>query len=354
KTNLYLEFSVITGCLRISKESIFTGLNNLKILSILSTDYGEYFGFVEEEIRNMLRFYGMEYKMDTMKEWYDGYCFGNVEVYNPWSAINYMDALLSNENVFPTASWSNTSSNSIVKDLMEHSSDDVREEVEELVNGMTIEKKVHEDITYEDIYRTEENLWNFLFFTGYLKQAGMRMEGVNRYVTLAIPNKELLYIYENTIETWFQEKVKEQNLDALYKGMLSGDDKIFEKELIKQLQTMISYMDNKEAFYHGFLLGLLANLKGYRKKSNRESGNGRYDICIYSLDVSNPPVILELKIAKHYKDLDAVCVEALNQIEEKNYGEELAEEGYEEVICYGIGFFKKQVRVHGKRRSLIS
>ncbi|MDO4556168.1 MAG: AAA family ATPase, partial [Lachnospiraceae bacterium] len=232
KTNPYLEFSVITGCLRISKESIFTGLNNLKIISILSTDYGEYYGFVEE-VKDMLRYYGLEHKLDTIKEWYDGYCFGETEVFNPWSVINYVDGLISNEKAFPIAAWSNTSSNSIVKDLIERSSTEVQEEIEMLVNGGTIEKKVHEDITYDDIYKTEDNLWNFLFFTGYLKQVGMRMENVDRYVTMAVPNKELLYIYQNTIETWFKEQIESKDLTDLYQGMLSGDVETFERELKK-------------------------------------------------------------------------------------------------------------------------
>lgn len=200
KTNPHLEFAVITGCLRISRESIFTGLNNLKIISILSEEYGEHFGFVEEEVRQMLRFYGREDRMSVMKEWYDGYHFGNAEVYNPWSVINYTERLYSNENAFPTAAWSNTSSNSIVKDLISRADSGVRREIETLTSGGTIEKKVHEDITYEDIYASEENLWNFLFFTGYLRQVDMRMDGVNRYVTMMIPNNELLYIYENTID----------------------------------------------------------------------------------------------------------------------------------------------------------
>lgn len=352
KTNPYLEFSVITGCLRISKESIFTGLNNLEIISILNEDYGEYFGFVEEEVQEMLRFYDRESKMDTMRAWYDGYRFGKAEVYNPWSVVNYVKNLCANENAFPTAAWSNTSSNSIVKDLIYHASGDVRKEIEALANGATIEKKVHEDITYEDIHESEENLWNFLFFTGYLRQVDMHMEDVNRYVTMAVPNNELLYIYENTIEKWFHDQVKVMDLSTMYEVMLSGDAKGFQRELSRQLQSTISYMDNKEAFYHGFLLGLLANLDGYLKKSNREAGSGRYDICIYKYDVAAPPLILELKKADRYKELDAACEEALTQITEKQYDFDLAEEGYTEVICYGIAFYKKQVRVHVERRAL--
>ena len=345
KTNEYLEFAVITGCLRISRESIFTGLNNLKIISILNEEYDEHFGFVEEEVRTMLSFYHREAQMDTAKTWYDGYMFGKTEVYNPWSVINYVNNLIPNEHAFPTAAWSNTSSNSIVKDLIYRSDDSVRDEIEQLMNGATIEKKVHEDITYEDVYATPDNLWNFLFFTGYLKQVSMRMEGVNRYVTMAIPNNELLYIYENSVENWFREEIEVQDLSVFYRSMLDGKTEEFQQGLAVQLRKSISYMDSKEGFYHGFLLGLMVNLKNYIVKSNREAGDGRYDICIRSRDVSLPPVILELKLAKKIKELDAACDKALEQIETMDYAENLAEDGYTEVICYGIGFFRKQVRV---------
>lgn len=345
KTNEYLEFSVITGCLRISKESIFTGLNNLKIISILNEDFDEHFGFVESEVREMLSFYQRDRQMDTMRSWYDGYRFGNAEVYNPWSVINFVDRLLPNAEAFPTAAWSNTSSNSIVKDLIFRADDSVRDEIESLMNGGTIEKKVHEDITYEDIYATQENLWNFLFFTGYLKQVYIRMEHDDRYVELAIPNREISSIYRNQIINWFQEGVKVQDLTPFYQAMLDGRGAEFQQELTTQLQQTISYMDSQEAFYHGFLLGLMANLKTYVVKSNRKAGDGRYDICIRSRNVSIPPVILELKVAKRYKELDAACDEALEQIKTMRYAEALEEDGYTEVICYGIGFFRKQVRV---------
>lgn len=352
KSNPHLEFAVITGCLRISKESIFTGMNNLKINSILNDDYSEHFGFIEEEVREILCFYGREDKMDTMKAWYDGYCFGNTEVYNPWSVINYTEKLYSNENAFPTAAWSNTSSNSIVKDLINRADAKVRMEIEELTRGGKIEKKVHEDITYEDIYETEENLWNFLFFTGYLKCVNKRMIENDIYIELAIPNREVQTVYKNKIENWFHNEVKLKDLTLLYKAMLSGDRDGFEKELGKQLLQSISYTDNKEGFYHGFLLGLMANLKDYAVKSNREAGLGRFDLCIYNPDITIPPVIIELKVANKFRELDNVCENALRQIEEKKYDFDLAEEGYTEAICYGIGFFRKQLRVWMKRKEL--
>ena len=352
KTNPYLEFAVITGCLRISKESIFTGLNNLEIISILNENYGEHFGFVEEEVKEMLAFYHREDKMDTMKQWYDGYLFGNTEVYNPWSVIHYTKSICANENAFPTAAWSNTSSNSIVRDLIHRADIKVREEIEWLMNGGTIQKIVHEEITYGDIYQSEENLWNFLFFTGYLKQVSMHMEDDDIHVRLAIPNREVRVIYRNQIRTWFREEIRQTDLSSLYDSMLKGNAESFEQELGKQLRKTISYMDSSEGFYHGFLLGLMANLHDYAIQSNRESGDGRYDICIYSSDIHLPPILIEIKRAKRFRELEDACKKALDQIEKKRYAEELAEEGYSEVICYGIGFFKKQVKIQIIRKEL--
>ena len=352
KTNPYLEFAVITGCLRISKESIFTGLNNLKMISIMSEEYSEHFGFVEREVEAMLKFYGRESHMDTMKAWYDGYLFGNTEVYNPWSVINFVDKLCVNENAFPTAAWSNTSSNSIVKDLIYRADSSVKVEIETLVGGGTIEKQIHEDITYEDIYKSEENLWNFLFFTGYLKADSVRMERVNRFVTMSIPNYEVLYIYENTISSWFRDEVKEENLQVLYSSLVNGEAEMFEKELERQLQKTISYMDGEEAFYHGFLLGILRNMN-WIMKSNREAGDGRYDILVRSPELSRTPIILELKVAKKRAELEKKTKEALEQIHTMGYDADLYEEGYSDVIYCGLGFFRKQVQVKMERHTLL-
>ena len=353
KTNPFLEFSVITGCIvsavaepfRISKESIFTGLNNLEVISILNENYDEHFGFVDMEVKDMLTFYNLEGKMNVLKEWYDGYQFGNTEVYNPWGVINFVKQLCANENAFPTAAWSNSSSNKIVRDLIECADDEVKDEIETLIAGGTIEKQVHEDITYEDIYASEDNLWNFLFFTGYLKKVSLRMEGVHQYITMAIPNNELLYIYENSVMGWFKDQVKVQNLTGLYEALLSGDAGTFAEELAIQLQKTISYMDGKEAFYHGFLLGILGNLKGYLVKSNREAGDGRYDICVRSHNVSKTPVIIELKVSESFKKMDDRAAEAVEQIKKMSYAADLEEEGYTEVLYCGIGFFRKQLRV---------
>lgn len=349
KTNPYLAFSAITGCLRISKESIFTGLNHMKIISILNEDYGEHFGFVEKEVHEMLSFYNRENKMDTMREWYDGYLFGSAEVYNPWSVINYVERLCTKEDAFPLAAWSNTSSNSIIKDMIYHATEAVKDEIENLISGNTIEKKVHEDITYGDIWDSEDHLWNFLLFTGYLKVISTRMESEDWYVTMAIPNAEVRSIYRNQISNWFRDEVKMQDLSVLYTAMLDGDADMFQQELGKQLQKTISYMDSGESFYHGFLLGILANLGTYRIKSNREAGNGRYDICVYHADETISPVILELKISDTFKGMEAQAQKALQQIEQRRYEKGLAEEGYTQCICYGIAFYKKKCRIVMKR-----
>lgn len=350
KTNPSLEFAVLTGCLRISRESVFTGLNNLKIISILSDNYGEYFGFEPEEVNRILFDFDREDLFDTIKEWYDGYLFGNKEVYNPWSMLNYVEALTANPSAFPIPYWSNTSSNSIVRDLIKRADSTVKKEIEDLIAGGRIEKKVHEDITYGDVYDSEENLWNFLFFTGYLRQESKRMEEESVLLTMTIPNLEIRYIYKNAIRNWFRDEIRKKDLNRMYQALLSGDAGPFQNELQRLLGQTISYMDSQEAFYHSFLLGVLANMSDYVVESNRESGRGRTDIVVKSQDLAQAPVILELKVAEKFKDLDSKCEEAIRQIEKMEYDSWAPEEGYTEVIYYGIAFFRKQCRIKTKRR----
>lgn len=350
KTNSGLEFAVVTGCLRITKESIFTGLNNLEMISILNRSYGEFFGFVQGEIDEMLLYYGLAGQRERIREWYNGYLFGDAQVYNPWSVTNYVKALTVSVDELPAPYWANTSANSIVKSLIEKADISVKKELEDLLAGKTIEKPVHEDITYDSVYDSEDNLWNFLFFTGYLKQVSRRIETVTQYITMAVPNREVEYIFRNTIISWFRETIKERDLTVMYQAMQTGDLTVFQSELSKLLQLSISYMDTKEAFYHGFLLGVLGNMKDYLVKSNREGGNGRSDIVIRSLDVSNPPMVLELKAAETYKGLEDACDRALAQIREKEYDSWLPEEGYVEVWNYGIAFYRKQCRIKAEHR----
>lgn len=353
KTNPNLEFAVVTGCLRISKESIFTGLNNLNVISILSSQYGEYFGFLQEEVDVMLEAYGLMGRRDTVKQWYNGYLFGTYNVYNPWSVINYVLETISG-GVFPRPYWSNTSSNSIVKDLINRADMAVKKELDALIAGEAIEKPVHEDITYDSIYDSQNNLWIFLFFTGYLKMESVRMEEQTWYISLSIPNAEVRYIYNTTIQNWFQDKIKVFDLDGMYQALLQGNEVEFQKELAVLLQQSISYMDSGEAFYHGFLLGVLGNMKDYLVRSNREGGNGRLDLSICSPDVSKTPVIIELKVSPSFKGMEAACDKALTQIEEKGYDSWLPEEEYTKVWHYGIAFFKKQCRVKVRLKKFVT
>jgi hypothetical protein len=345
KTNSHMEFSVITGCLRISRESIFTGLNNLGIVSILSSNYAEYYGFREREVKKLLDDYGIGNQLSEAKDWYDGYRFGDIEVYNPWSMINYVNGIVNDRIPYPRPFWANTSSNSIVKELIEKADINTREEIESLMAGCTIEKPVHEDITYNDIYKTQDNLWNFLFFTGYLKAEKIRMEGVQMYVTLALPNKEILYIYENSVKFWFQQQNKSMDYSCLYNAIFCEDCQTIEDCIQEQLRQTISYHDTVELFYHGFMVGILSGIKDCRVLSNREGGNGRTDIVIKPLDSKKPAVIMELKRVLKMQEMLVGCDRALAQIEDKGYIDELVEDGYEKFIKYGICFCRKNCRV---------
>lgn len=347
KTNDYLEFAVITGCLRISKESIFTGLNNLKINSILSDNYGEFFGFTDDEVESILSYYHLESKYDEVKEWYNGYTFGSVNVYNPWSSILYVDDHVANINRLPISYWANTSSNSIVKDLIERADDMAKNEIEKLIAGGTIEKPVHEDITYGEIYESQDNLWNFLFFTGYLKKVSEWFDDSNDriMIKMCIPNREVRYIYREKILTWFEKKVKASDRTELFRGLLCFDAKTFENEIGKLLRQSISFNDYYENFYHGFLVGILTGLEGCIVKSNREGGIGRSDIYLKPLDMTKPGIVIEIKVADSMHNIGEKAQEALNQIIDKRYEEELLDEGYLETRRIGVAFFKKNCRV---------
>ncbi len=347
KTNDSLEFAVITGCLRISKESIFTGLNNLKVNSILDESFAEYFGFTQPEVDELMKEYGLENKLEEVKIWYDGYLFGETEVYNPWSVIYYMDDILEHNTIYPKPYWSNTSSNSIVKELVEKADERVKQELEELIAGGTIEKPVHEEITYGDIHTSQDNLWNFLFFTGYLKAVERRFEQDTIYLTMKIPNTEVRYIYRNVIREWFEKRVESADFVPFYEAVINEKCDIMEEFLSDQLMESISYYDNAESFYHGYLLGILKGMKGYSAASNREAGRGRPDIIMSPVTPKKPAVIIEIKVAKKFAQMEAQCDAALEQIKEKNYAAELLEEGYQKVIQYGICFCGKTCIVKG-------
>lgn len=345
KTNPNLEFAVITGCLKISKESIFTGLNNLKMVSILDISYSEYFGFTHPEVEHMLQAYDIIGRQEEIKSWYDGYLFGKSEVYNPWSILMYVDSLRQDQDAKPKPYWANTSSNSIIRELVEHADNSVKQEMEILIEGGTIEKPVHEEITYEDIYKTIDNLWNFLFFTGYLKKVSERLEDVTTYITLGIPNLEVKYIYQNTILDWFGTQIRQKDLTGIYTALLEKNTQQMEKELSKNLMETISFYDYREDYYHGFLGGLLKMMEGYTIKSNRESGLGRSDLLLLSAPYEGIAIIIEIKVAETYAQLEEKAKAALEQMEEKQYDAELRLEGYRHFIKYGISFYKKLCRV---------
>ena len=346
KTNSSLEFSVITGCLRISKESIFTGLNNLNIISILNDRYAEYFGFSDDEVKELTKYYYLEEKYSLIKEWYNGYIFGQTNVYNPWSVIKFIYDLLANINVFPSSYWANTSSNSIVRSLIEKADTATKKEIELLIEGKTIEKPVHEDITYDEVYDTIDNLWNFMFFTGYFKKVNERISETNqKYLTLEIPNEEVKYIFRRKVLRWFEDKIKVKDLSNLYTAIINGEVETFEFELGRLLMETISFNDYYENFYHGFVVGVLANMHDYIIKSNREGGTGRSDLFIKSVSKRGVAIVIEFKIAKNIDDLEKRAEDALKQIEEKGYDMELRSEGYKNIKKYGISFYEKDCYV---------
>lgn len=345
KTNDNLEFAVITGCLRISKELIFTGLNNLKIMSITSRTYAEHFGFTPEEVEQILRDYGLEDNLKIVKQWYDGYRFGESEVYNPWSVINYVDSCYHDKKAFAKPYWSNTSSNSIVKNLIEQADISLKQEIERLIEGGTIEKPIHEDITYDDMNSTQDNLWNFLFFTGYLKKISERQEGETIYMEMAIPNSEVRYVYKNAVLRWFEERTEKKELKPLYESLLNGKADELAEILSENLMETISFYDYQESYYHGFLAGMLKNIGNYIVQSNRESGNGRPDILVRYPSVRGKAVIIEIKVSKTYQGMEEKCDEALNQIEEQKYEEALRQEGYRDILKYGVAFYRKECMV---------
>jgi len=347
KDNPYLQLAVITGCLRVSKESIFTGLNNLDIMSILSTHYDEYFGFTQNEVDTMLKYYELECDTETMKQWYNGYIFGNTEVYNPWSVIKRVSDLRSYIKELPKPYWVNTSGNDIVRKLIDKVDGEARAELETLMAGGTISKVIHEDITYAEIEESVNNLWNFLFFTGYLKKAGEERQNENSeiFFDLSIPNTELKYIYNTKVQEWFKEKVKQRDFGKFYEAILNGDAKTVQEQLSDFLLDTISYMDGKEDFYHGIMLDVLGGLRNFGAKSNREAGLGRCDIILRHVSGRGKAIIFELKSTNDMREIEKKSEEAIKQIEDNKYAKELEAECYTDIVKFGIAFCKKSCEV---------
>lgn len=345
KTNHSLEFGILTGCLRISRESIFTGLNNLKVYSLSTPDFSEYFGFTRKEVEAFAAAYHLESRLDDIKDWYDGYLFGGTEIYNPWSIINFIADARGNQHALIRPYWSNTSSNDIIHQLVNEGNEETRKQIEELLNGGFVDKPIYEDITYRNVKINSDYIWSFLLFTGYLKQIESRLEEEIIYSKMVIPNREVKSIYRTTVMQWFEEKVNADSREELFEALISSDVLRFEELLGDWLDESISYYDGKESYYHGFLSGVLSGFKGYTVKSNRESGLGRPDILILERRRHQLAIIIEIKVAPKFGQLAAKCDEALQQIADRNYEAELVEDCYQKIVKYGIAFYQKSCMV---------
>lgn len=359
KTNEFLQFAVLTGCLRISKESIFTGLNNFKVMSITDSRFDEQFGFTDEEVRKLLSDYGMDSHFDEVKEWYDGYHFGRADVYCPWDVINHADHLRDDSDAKPQTYWINSSGNSLVRRLINRADSSTKDEIERLIAGEAIEKVIRQDLTYDEIENSIDNIWSVLFTTGYLTKIGeVKLPDSESYAyMLVIPNKEVREVFVLQIQEWFKAVVANDNdaMKLLSKAILDKDEMILARQLNIVMGRMISILDTKspddmkENFYHGLLLGLLRGSNpDWLIRSNRESGDGFSDILIKP---ENPDlgIVIEVKYAKEFKGLDAACDAAMAQIKQKRYDETLRDEGRCDILAYGIAFCRKRCRVVGEK-----
>ena len=359
KTNEFLQFAVLTGCLRVSKESIFTGLNNFEINSIVDIDHDEQFGFTDDEVMKLLLDYDRSERYPDAKEWYDGYHFGNADIYCPWDVINFAKKLVSDPSARPSAFWINSSGNDMVKRFVDKADQTTRDEIEKLVAGGFVEKQLRLDLTYDEIDNTIDNLWSVLFTTGYLTKIGeVKVPDSESYAyKLVIPNKEVREVFILQIQEWFKAVVAKDDdtMKLLSRAILDKDEKQIARQLNIVMSRMISILDTKapdamkENFYHGLLLGLLRGSNpDWLIKSNRESGDGFSDILIEPED-PDAGIVIEVKYAKEMKELDAACETAMAQIKNKRYDEALRDEGRCDILAYGIAFCRKRCRVVGEK-----
>ena len=359
KTNEFLQFAVLTGCLRVSKESIFTGLNNFEINSIVDIDHDEQFGFTDDEVMKLLSDYDRSERYHDAKEWYDGYHFGNADIYCPWDVINFAKKLVSDPSARPSAFWINSSGNDMVKRFVDKADQTTRDEIEKLVAGGFVEKQLRLDLTYDEIDSTIDNLWSVLFTTGYLTKIGeVKVPDSESYAyKLVIPNKEVREVFILQIQEWFKAVVAKDDdtMKLLSRAILDKDEKQIARQLNIVMSRMISILDTKapdamkENFYHGLLLGLLRGSNpDWLIKSNRESGDGFSDILIEPED-PDAGIVIEVKYAKEMKELDAACEAAITQIKDKRYDETLRDEGRSDILAYGIAFCRKRCRVVGEK-----
>ncbi len=359
KTNEFLQFAVLTGCLRISKESIFTGLNNFNVMSITDSRFDEQFGFTDGDVRRLLSDYGIDSHFDEIKEWYDGYHFGRADVYCPWDVINHVDHLRDDSDAKPQTYWINSSGNSLVRRLINRADSSTKDEIERLIAGEAIEKVVRLDLTYDEIDNSIDNIWSVLFTTGYLTKIGeVKLPDSESYAyKLVIPNKEVREVFILQIQEWFKDVVANENdmMKLLSRAILDKDEQQIARQLNIVMGRMISILDTKapddmkENFYHGLLLGLLRGSNpDWLIKSNRESGDGFSDILIKPED-PDAGIIIEVKYAKEIKALDAACDAAMAQIKDKRYDEALRDEDRCDILAYGIAFCRKRCRVVGEK-----
>lgn len=349
KTNDDLQFAVLTGCLRVSKESIFTGLNNFKVYAADDVRYDEEFGFTNEGVKKLLANYNLQEHFEKVKEWYDGYHFGDADIYCPWDVINYVDDLVSDPNVQPKSYWIDSSGNDLVKRFIEQADITTKDEIEQLIAGNAVEKRIRSDLTYDEIDNSIDNIWSVLFTTGYLTRLGKAENGVYK---LIIPNQEVREVFVLKIREWFNQIVANNraSTNKINQGFLEGEAETIQQELTMFLGETIRVFDTKarneekEIFYHGILLGILKNYSGWVVKSNRESGDGFADI---RLKPKNPDagIIVELKYVRSLHDLDQACERALEQIEDRRYDTELREDGRNDILAYGIAFCRKRCKV---------
>ena len=348
KTNDSLKFAVLTGCLRISKESIFTGLNNFKVYTIKDVRYKEYFGFTDAEVRQMLEYYGFSDQYDAVKEWYDGYLFGNLGIYCPWDVINYCGDLRDGSVTEPQNYWVNTSSNDIIRRFLSRAKTADRNDIEQLINGNSIQKIIRQELTYRDLDSNPNNLWSILFTTGYLTQCTAQ---TGELTELVIPNREIQWIFIRQIREWFKWETEKnmEKLENFCMAFLKNDTAAIEEGFNAYLKKTISIRDTytkkemKENFYHGILLGLFGNMDGWDVQSNAESGDGYSDISV-EIEEKETGIVIELKYAEN-ASFDIACEEALKQIRDRNYAEKLVDDGMTTIRKYGIACYKRRCRV---------
>lgn len=348
KTNDFLQFAVLTGCLRVSKESIFTGLNNFKILSITDVRFDEQFGFTESEVKNLLKAYHLESHLPEMKEWYDGYHFGDADIYCPWDVINHVELLCKDSKAEPKCYWINSSGNLLVKRFITKANRTTRDEIERLIAGEPIEKSVRLELTYDEIDNSIDNIWSVLFTTGYLTQVGMTEQGAYK---LVIPNKEVREVYKLQIQDWFDKKLRDntEQLTAFWNSIEEGKTEAIEQYLNRTLSNSISVFDTKapekekESSYHILLVGLLTGNTDWVVRSNVEAGEGFADIIVEPED-PDEGIIFELKYSKEATGLEKACEKAIEQIKSRRYSEYLKNDGRHNMTFYGIAFYKKRCK----------